>query len=70
MDDITETFPGSPTLPTTMGAEPFLFRKLLTLLIRSDDFDKQLNNTFRRLRQATEVPSRDSAKASICPQKN
>ena len=41
MDDITETFPGSPTLPTTMGAAPFLFRKLLTLLIRWDDCEKQ-----------------------------
>ena len=42
MDDITETFPGSPMLRTTMAAAPFLFRKLLiSLLILSDDCDKQ-----------------------------
>ena len=68
MDDITERFPGSPTLRTTMAAAPFLFRKLLTLLILSDDIDKQQKNTFRRLWQTTEVPSRDKPKTSICPQ--
>ena len=41
MDDITERFPGSPTLRTTMAAAPFLFRKLLTLFILSDGCDKQ-----------------------------
>ena len=41
MDDITETFPGSPMLRTTMAAAPFLFRKLFTLLILSDGCDKK-----------------------------
>ena len=49
MDDITETFPGSPTLRTTMAAAPFLFRKLLTLLILSDDCDKQQKKYFQTI---------------------
>ena len=72
MDDITERFPGSPTLRTTMAAAPFLFRKLLTLLILSDDCDKQQKKYFQTivsLWQTTELPSRDNAKTSICPQR-